>query len=184
MPLSPALTTIGFDADDTLWHNESIFEDAHKRYCELLARWHDAETVERLLADPNSGYHAEKTGVLLNGPIVPEGSRASRKGENRGGHAVVLYAWYRGKRAPYLYLEGSLRSWDGDRVAVTKIDPPQASSPIRAPADLLRLFRDSRIHARTLPGRPGYSPLVPVAAGAGKGTETPVNCPIVGTGTE
>ena len=40
---------IGFDADDTLWHNESIFEDAHKRYCELLARWHDAETVERTL---------------------------------------------------------------------------------------------------------------------------------------
>jgi putative hydrolase of the HAD superfamily len=45
----PAITTIGFDADDTLWHNESIFEDAHRRYCELLARWHDADTVERTL---------------------------------------------------------------------------------------------------------------------------------------
>jgi putative hydrolase of the HAD superfamily len=45
----PAITTIGFDADDTLWHNESIFEDAHRRYCELLARWHDAQTVERTL---------------------------------------------------------------------------------------------------------------------------------------
>jgi putative hydrolase of the HAD superfamily len=45
----PAITTIGFDADDTLWHNESIFEDAHRRYCELLARWHDAATVERRL---------------------------------------------------------------------------------------------------------------------------------------
>jgi putative hydrolase of the HAD superfamily len=45
----PAITTIGFDADDTLWHNESIFESAHRRYCELLARWHDAETVERTL---------------------------------------------------------------------------------------------------------------------------------------
>jgi putative hydrolase of the HAD superfamily len=45
----PAITTIGFDADDTLWHNESIFEGAHRRYCELLARWHDAETVERTL---------------------------------------------------------------------------------------------------------------------------------------
>jgi putative hydrolase of the HAD superfamily len=45
----PAITTIGFDADDTLWHNESIFEDAHKRYCALLARWHDADTVERTL---------------------------------------------------------------------------------------------------------------------------------------
>jgi len=45
----PSITTIGFDADDTLWHNESIFEDAHRRYCELLARWHDADTVERTL---------------------------------------------------------------------------------------------------------------------------------------
>jgi len=45
----PPITTIGFDADDTLWHNESIFEDAHRRYCELLARWHDADTVERTL---------------------------------------------------------------------------------------------------------------------------------------
>jgi putative hydrolase of the HAD superfamily len=45
----PAITTIGFDADDTLWHNESIFEDAHRRYCELLGAWHDAETVEGTL---------------------------------------------------------------------------------------------------------------------------------------
>jgi len=44
-----AITTIGFDADDTLWHNESIFEEAHRRYCKLLARWHDVDTVERTL---------------------------------------------------------------------------------------------------------------------------------------
>jgi putative hydrolase of the HAD superfamily len=43
------ISAIGFDADDTLWHNESIFEDAHRRYCELLARWHDAATVEKTL---------------------------------------------------------------------------------------------------------------------------------------
>lgn len=40
---------IGFDADDTLWHNETIFEHVHGRYRELLARYHDAETVERTL---------------------------------------------------------------------------------------------------------------------------------------
>src|SRR5215510_10565399 len=45
----PRISAIGFDADDTLWHNESIFEDAHRRYCELLARWHDAATVEKTL---------------------------------------------------------------------------------------------------------------------------------------
>jgi putative hydrolase of the HAD superfamily len=40
---------IGFDADDTLWHNENIFEKVHEKYFRLLARYHDAATVERAL---------------------------------------------------------------------------------------------------------------------------------------
>jgi len=41
--------TIGFDADDTLWHNEVIFEQMHERYRALLANYHDAATVDRTL---------------------------------------------------------------------------------------------------------------------------------------
>ena len=40
---------IGFDADDTLWHNESIFEHAHAAYRQLLARYHPAAEVDRVL---------------------------------------------------------------------------------------------------------------------------------------
>jgi len=40
---------IGFDADDTLWHNETIFEHVHVRYRTLLSRFHDADTVDRTL---------------------------------------------------------------------------------------------------------------------------------------
>ena len=40
---------IGFDADDTLWHNENIFEQAHERYRSLLARFHPAAEVDRAL---------------------------------------------------------------------------------------------------------------------------------------
>src|SRR4029434_5736286 len=40
---------IGFDADDTLWHNEIIFERTHERYRALLASFHDAATVDRAL---------------------------------------------------------------------------------------------------------------------------------------
>lgn len=40
---------IGFDADDTLWHNETIFEKVHERYRALLAEYHDAATVDRTL---------------------------------------------------------------------------------------------------------------------------------------
>lgn len=40
---------LGFDADDTLWHNETIFEQVHERYRALLAHYHDATTVDRTL---------------------------------------------------------------------------------------------------------------------------------------
>jgi len=43
------ITTIGLDADDTLWHNETIFEQTHAKLRTLLARYHDAATVDRRL---------------------------------------------------------------------------------------------------------------------------------------
>lgn len=43
------ISVIGFDADDTLWHNESIFDANHTRFCTLLSRYHDAKTVETTL---------------------------------------------------------------------------------------------------------------------------------------
>ena len=43
------ITAIGFDADDTLWHSETIFEDYHRRFQVQLARYHDPKTVERAL---------------------------------------------------------------------------------------------------------------------------------------
>jgi putative hydrolase of the HAD superfamily len=33
----PALELIGFDADDTLWHNERSYRDARARFCRLLS---------------------------------------------------------------------------------------------------------------------------------------------------
>jgi putative hydrolase of the HAD superfamily len=52
---------IGFDADDTLWHNENIFEKVHERYFKLLSRHHDAATVERAL------YETEMRNLELYG---------------------------------------------------------------------------------------------------------------------
>lgn len=45
------LTTIGFDADDTLWHNERSFQDTQARFRTLLADHADPDHLsERLLA--------------------------------------------------------------------------------------------------------------------------------------
>ncbi|MDQ8203383.1 HAD family hydrolase [Pelagicoccus sp. SDUM812003] len=43
------ITTIAFDADDTLWHNENLFEEHHQKYCQLLSEYHEAKTVEKTL---------------------------------------------------------------------------------------------------------------------------------------
>ena len=48
--MSTGLTTIGFDADDTLWHNEHFFRLTEARFAELLADWCEKDNlVERLL---------------------------------------------------------------------------------------------------------------------------------------
>jgi putative hydrolase of the HAD superfamily len=44
------ITTVGVDADDTLWHNETIFRLTHKRFVELLASYGDEAQIEAQLA--------------------------------------------------------------------------------------------------------------------------------------
>ena len=45
------ITTIGLDADDTLWHNETLFRLTHARFVDLLDDHGDAETIEARLAE-------------------------------------------------------------------------------------------------------------------------------------
>ena len=47
----PALTAIGFDADDTLWHNETIFQMTQERFTGLLADHAEADTLSARLLD-------------------------------------------------------------------------------------------------------------------------------------
>jgi putative hydrolase of the HAD superfamily len=47
----PAIDVIGLDADDTLWHNETLFSLTQTKFAELLADYHDPEAIaERLYA--------------------------------------------------------------------------------------------------------------------------------------
>lgn len=51
MPDTRPLTTIGFDADDTLWHNETFFQITQSRFTALLADYADPDHLDgRLLA--------------------------------------------------------------------------------------------------------------------------------------
>ena len=45
----PVLTTIAFDADDTLWRNEDVFQSAQAYFVQMLERYHSkAYILERL----------------------------------------------------------------------------------------------------------------------------------------
>jgi putative hydrolase of the HAD superfamily len=46
---TPALTIIGLDADDTLWHNESFFRQSQDRFAELLSGYADAQAISQTL---------------------------------------------------------------------------------------------------------------------------------------
>jgi putative hydrolase of the HAD superfamily len=49
------LTTIGFDADDTLWHHERYFVSTKDRFVELLAPYADPVEAARTLHDTEIG---------------------------------------------------------------------------------------------------------------------------------
>lgn len=55
------LTTIGFDADDTLWHNERIYHLTERRFAAMLGEHAPAEDVSRRLLE------AEKRNLHLYG---------------------------------------------------------------------------------------------------------------------
>ena len=57
----PELTTIGFDADDTLWDHEKYFVDSKTRFLELMAPYVDLMDVEERL------HNTEIANVTLYG---------------------------------------------------------------------------------------------------------------------
>lgn len=79
-----SITLIGLDADDTLWHNETIFRMTHDRFNDLLADYAAPEEVEAHLAAVERrnigayGYGAKsftlcmlETALEVSGKAVP-----------------------------------------------------------------------------------------------------------------
>jgi putative hydrolase of the HAD superfamily len=59
-----AITTVGLDADDTLWHNETIFRLTQDRFVALLAPYADEPDLrERLAATERRNLHLYGYGV-------------------------------------------------------------------------------------------------------------------------
>lgn len=46
-----SITTVGFDADDTLWQNEQFYHLTHRRFADLLGSYSDAEALDQRLLE-------------------------------------------------------------------------------------------------------------------------------------
>ncbi len=95
--MTQTLTTIGFDADDTLWHNERFFQMTQAHFADLLSEFADrASLMERLLAAEkrNLGHYGfgvkgftlsmietaiEVTGGAVSAPVIAEIMQAGRE---------------------------------------------------------------------------------------------------------
>lgn len=75
---------VGFDADDTLWHNEDSFDATHRIFAEMLSPWASVETVDARLHEVEMrnlhryGYGAKsftlsmtETAIELSGGEIP-----------------------------------------------------------------------------------------------------------------
>jgi putative hydrolase of the HAD superfamily len=99
---------IALDADDTLWHNEPLFQATQAQFRELLARYHSAEWVdERLYA--TESRNLRRFGYGIKGFVLSMVETAIELTEGRvtGDEVGRILSWgHRMLEAPVELLEG------------------------------------------------------------------------------
>ena len=99
---------IAFDADDTLWHNETVFQATEKQFAELLSAHHPAEGVrERLFATEMKNLHHFGYGIKGFVLSMIETAIDLTDGKIRGDEIRHIITWgHEMLRAPVQLLEG------------------------------------------------------------------------------
>jgi hypothetical protein len=149
----------------------------------------------------DAGYPMEETDILVNCPIVPEGSTAEER--LGGGDAGLVSGWYEGEIVQYFnFSEASLSPTVDDLVPTSPIFVTFNINPDEdgggPPSGFMTEPGTDQTHnvTATVPGDPGYSPLWDVMpydnasfdmvtdlasamAAPGFGSAGLVNCPVV-----
>src|SRR6478672_3740029 len=99
---------IAFDADDTLWHNETVFQATEKQFAELLARHHPADWVrERLFATEMKNLQHFGYGIKGFTLSMIETAIDLTEGNISGDEIRQILAWgHEMLRAPVQLLDG------------------------------------------------------------------------------
>jgi len=104
----PMFEVIAFDADDTLWHNETVFQATEKQFAELLAGYHKPEWVrERLFATETRNLRHFGYGVKGFILSMIETAIELTEGKIRGDEIHHIIRWgHEMLRAPVQLLDG------------------------------------------------------------------------------
>src|SRR5215467_6774277 len=99
---------IAFDADDTLWHNETIFVTAQEKFKQLLAKYHSEDWIDRKLYE-TEGRNLQHFGYGVKGFTLSMIETAIELSEGRITGTEIQTVIQLGKemlRAPVELLEG------------------------------------------------------------------------------
>ena len=99
---------IAFDADDTLWHNETIFQATEKQFADLLAMHHPSERVrERLFATEMKNLRHFGYGIKGFTLSMIETAIELTEGKIGGGEIQHIIHWcHEMLKAPVQLLDG------------------------------------------------------------------------------
>src|SRR5712691_655037 len=104
----PMFEVIALDADETLWHNETVFQATEKQFAELLAGYHRPEWVrERLFATETRNLRHFGYGVKGFILSMIETAIELTEGKIRGDEIHHIIRWgHEMLRAPVQLLDG------------------------------------------------------------------------------
>jgi putative hydrolase of the HAD superfamily len=107
-PRNDAFDVIAFDADDTLWHNESNFQATEVQFAQLLAGYHEEKWVrDRLFATEMRNLHHFGYGVKGYILSMIETAIELTEGRISGGEIRTIIDWCHGMlSAPVELLDG------------------------------------------------------------------------------
>ncbi len=90
----PAFDLIGFDADDTLWHTERLYEETEQRFAQLLAGYHDPQWInERLYQTESRNMQHYGYGIKAFTLSLIETALELTEGRISAGEIQVIVGW-------------------------------------------------------------------------------------------
>jgi putative hydrolase of the HAD superfamily len=100
---------IAFDADDTLWHNETLFQATAREFAALLAGYHPSEWIqERLFATEMKNLRHFGYGIKGFTLSMIETALELTEGRVTGAEIKTILGWGRGMlQAPISLLDGA-----------------------------------------------------------------------------